>query len=144
MTGWFFWVCVLIALFILVIGALRAREQPFSALVAPTTQRKRRFLNRQRPILQAIMARWISLFALVDRWRSCLRRKMDRTAKDFNLASNSLTPRSWDARQYSRATRRLIDKDVCLLPVSMVVSHSRGQSRSGLYDLIFIFKTVNC
>ncbi len=118
----FILVCVLIALFILVIGALRAREQPFFRIGA-TNDPKRETLPdtvKRRDVLQS--NKWPDGFRLFRYWwtggAAVYVAEMDRTAKglqfDIELANTQILGRE----TISRATRRLIDKEV--LPLAGV------------------------
>ena len=109
-------VCALILLFILVIGALRAREQPFFRIGAtnrgnqetlPDTVKRRDELQNDR---------WSEGFRLLRYWwiggAAVYIAEMDRTAKnlqfDVELSNNQILGRE----TITNATRRLIKKQV--------------------------------
>ena len=112
-------VCALILLFILVIGALRARERPFfrtrtissnSQETLPDTVKRRDELHSDR---------WREGFRLLRYWwiggAAVYIAEMDRTAENLQfgieLANNQILGRE----TISGATRRLIDRDVLSL-----------------------------
>ena len=109
-------VCALMLVFILVIGALRAREQPFFRIGAtksidqetlPNTVKRRDELQRDR---------WHNGFRLLRYWwtggAAVYVAEMDRSAEnlqfDIELANNQILGRE----TITSATRRLIRRDV--------------------------------
>ena len=109
-------VCALILLFIFVIGALRAREQPFFRIGAAKhiTQETLPGTVKRRDALQK--DKWQEGFRLLRYWwiggAAVYVAEMDRSAKnlqfDIELANNQILGRE----TITNATRRLIRKDV--------------------------------
>lgn len=115
-------VCALILLFILVIGALRARERPFFRIGAATgeTQEVLPDTVKRRDELQS--DRWSEGFRLLRYWwiggAAVYVAEMDRTAKNLQFATELANNQILGRETVTGATRRLKKKDV--LPLAGV------------------------
>ena len=115
-------VCALILLFILVIGALRAREQPFFRTRTISSKSQEALPNTVKRRDEIQSDRWLEGFRLLRYWwvggAAVYIAEMDRTAEnlqfDIELSNNQILGRE----TISNATRRLIDRDV--LPLAGV------------------------
>ena len=115
-------VCALILVFILVIGALRAREQPFFRIGAVISENKETLPDTVKRRDELQNDRWPEGFRLLRYWwtggAAVYIAEMERTAKniqfDVELANTQILGRE----TITSATRRLIKKDV--LPLAGV------------------------
>lgn len=118
----FITVCALILLFILVIGALRAREQPFFRTRAISRESQEIFPDTVKRRDEIQSDRWTEGFRLLRYWWiggaavyiAEMERKAENLQFDIELANNQILGRE----TISSATRRLIDRDV--LPLAGV------------------------
>ena len=115
-------VCVLIALFILLIGALRAREQQFFRIGATNKVNRETLPDtvKRRDVLQS--NRWPDGFRLFRYWwtggAAVYIAEMDRTAKDLQFGIELANTQILGRETITRATRRLINKEA--LPLAGV------------------------
>ena len=115
-------VCALILVFILVIGALRAREQPFFRIGAVISENKETLPDTVKRRDELQNDRWPEGFRLLRYWwtggAAVYIAEMDRTAKniqfDVELANTQILGRE----TITSATRRLMKKEV--LPLAGV------------------------
>ena len=115
-------VCALILVFILVIGALRAREQPFFRIGAVISENKETLPDTVKRRNELQNDRWPEGFRLLRYWwtggAAVYIAEMDRTAKniqfDVELANTQILGRE----TITSATRRLMKKEV--LPLAGV------------------------
>ncbi len=115
-------VCALILLFILVIGALRARENSFFRIGASNNKNRETLPDtvKRRDELQS--NRWHKGFRLLRYWwvggAAVYIAEMDRTAKNLQFAVELANDQILGRETITGATRRLIEKDV--LPLAGV------------------------
>lgn len=115
-------VCALILLFILVIGALRAREHSFFRIGAGKSKNQEALPNtvKRRDELQS--NRWAKGFRLLRYWwrggAAVYIAEMDRTAKNLQFAVELANDQILGRETITDATRRLMEQDV--LPLAGV------------------------
>ena len=111
-----FTVCALILLFILVIGALRARERPFFRIGASTSKSREVLPDtvRRRDELQS--NRWPKGFRLLRYWwaggAAVYIAEMDRTAENLQFHVELANDQILGRETITDATRRLMAEDV--------------------------------
>lgn len=115
-------VCALILLFILVIGALRAREHPFFHIGANNSKNREVFPDTVRRRDELQNKRWHKGFRLLRYWwtggAAVYIAEMDRTAQDLQFAVELANDQILGRETITDATRRLVEKDV--LPLAGV------------------------
>ena len=115
-------VCALILVFILVIGALRAREQPFFRIGAVISENKETLPDTVKRRDELQNDRWPEGFRLLRYWwtggAAVYIAEMDRTAKNIQLDVKLANTQILGRETITSATRRLMKKEV--LPLAGV------------------------
>ena len=115
-------VCALILIFILIIGALRAREHPFFRIGASNNKNQEALPDTVKRLDEIQSNRWPKGFRLLRYWwtggAAVYIAEMDRTAKNLQFYVELANDQILGRETITDATRRLMEKDV--LPLAGV------------------------